>query len=64
MQLQSILNRVQVHSGFVYGAVRCRDQEKRTVLDIEIRARKGNRPICSGCGKRGPGLRFAAPAAF
>jgi transposase len=55
MLLKSILNRVQLHHGFVYGAVRWREQGKRPILDIEIRPRKNGRPICSGCGNPGPG---------
>jgi len=55
MLLKSILNRVQSHSSFVYGAVRWREQQSRMVLDIEIRPRRGGKPVCSGCGRRGPG---------
>lgn len=55
MLLKSILNRVQLHHGFVYGAARWSDRGKRLVLEIEIRARKGSRPTCSRCGKPGPG---------
>jgi len=55
MLLKSILNRVQLHHGFVYGAVRWREQGKRPILDIEIRPRKNGRPVCSGCGNPGPG---------
>ncbi len=55
MLLKSILNRVQLHHGFVYSAVRWREQGKRPILDIEIRPRKHGRPICSGCGNPGPG---------
>lgn len=55
MLLKSILNRVQLHHGFVYGAARWNDRGKRLVLEIEIRARKGSRPTCSRCGKSGPG---------
>lgn len=54
MHLKSILNFVQPHQGFVYGAVRWRNQGQRRVLDIEIRPRKSRRPVCSGCGKQGP----------
>jgi hypothetical protein len=50
MLVKSILNRVQLHHGFVYGAVCWNNRGKRLVLDIEIRARKGSRPICSHCG--------------
>ena len=55
MLLKSILNRVQLHHGFVYGAVCWNNRGKRLVLDIEIRARKGSRPTCSRCGKLGRG---------
>lgn len=55
MHLKSILNFVQPHQGFVYGAVRWRNQGHRRVFDIEIRPRKNRQPVCSGCGKQGPG---------
>jgi len=55
MQLKSILNRIQLHKGFVYGAVRLVEKSKRLLLEVEIRPRKGSRPICSGCGRPGPG---------
>ncbi len=55
MLLKSILNRVQLHHGFVYGAVRFVEKSKRLLLEIEIRSRKGSRPMCSGCNKPGPG---------
>jgi transposase len=54
MQLQTILNRVERHKGFVYAAVRFGDAE-RSVLEATIRERSASRPICSGCGQRGPG---------
>ncbi len=55
MQVKSILNRIQIHKGFVYGQVRLLEQSNRLAVEVEIRARKGSRPICSGCGKAGPG---------
>ena len=55
MLLKSILNRVQLHHGFVYGAARWNDRGNRSILEIEIRPRKGSRPTCSRCGKPGPG---------
>jgi len=54
MQVKSILNRIQIHKGFVYGRAILRDQTGRLSLEIEIRARKGSWPVCSGCGKPGP----------
>jgi len=55
MLLKSILNRIQLHHGFVYGAVRLIEKATRLLLEIEIRPRKGSRPICSVCSKPGPG---------
>jgi len=55
MLLKSILNRVQFHSGFVYGSVRLVEKSARLLIEIEIRPRKGSRPICSVCGITGPG---------
>lgn len=55
MLLKSILNRVQLHHGFVYGAVHWNDHGKQPVLEIEIHARKRSRPVCSKCGQPGPG---------
>jgi len=56
MHLKSILNRVQRHKGFVYGAAKWRTQRGGLpALDIGIHPRRGSRPICSGCGRRGPG---------
>ncbi len=55
MRLKSILNRIQLHHGIVYGTVRLVEKAARLLLEIEIRPRKGSRPICSGCGKQGPG---------
>ena len=64
MQLKSILNRVQLHRGFVYGNIRWREQRGRTVLEIEIRPRKGSRPFCSVCGRKAPGYDVLAPRLF
>ena len=55
MQLKSILNRVQLHSGYVYGSNRLVEKAGRVFLEIEIRPRKASHPVCSGCGLRGPG---------
>jgi transposase len=54
MQLQTILNRVERQRGFVYDVVRFADAERST-LEATVRARAGSRPVCSGCGRKGPG---------
>lgn len=55
MRIQSILNRVQLHSGFVYGTIRWSEKPGRSALEVEIRPRKGSRPVCSRCGLICPG---------
>lgn len=75
MQLQTILNRVEKHSSFVYAAVRWANNdtpdtgsaadrrladrgpaaERTLTLEVEVRERANGRPICSGCGRPGPG---------
>lgn len=54
MQLKTILNRVQKHKSFVYGKVRQRRIRGRLSLEVRIHPRKNSRPVCSGCGQRGP----------
>lgn len=58
MQLQTILNRVEKHSSFVYDSV-CFCDEK--TLEVQMRARRGSRPVCSKCGRRGPGYDSPGP---
>lgn len=55
MLVKSILNRIQLHHGFVYGTVRLVETATRLILEIEIRHRKGSRAVCSVCGIPGPG---------
>lgn len=53
MLLKTILNRVQPHKSFVYGKVRMIGSKRRPVLEVEIKARKNSRPVCSECQCRG-----------
>ena len=55
MQVKSILNRVQLHRDFVYGSIRWSENPGRLALEVEIRPRKGRRPVCSRCGQVCPG---------
>ena len=48
MQLKTILNRVQKHRSFVYGAVRL--VEGCMALEVEVRPRASTRARCSGPG--------------
>ena len=53
MQLKAILNAVEKQKGFVYGGVRFDENRKAILVDIRPHAR--SRPVCSGCGEKGPG---------
>ena len=51
MRLITLLNHCERFSGFVYEKARlC--QESRTI-EIEMRPRRGSKPVCSGCHERG-----------
>jgi transposase len=55
MQLKTILNRVQKFKSFVYQSVQWLESDGVLALVIEIVPRAHSDPICSGCGRRGPG---------
>jgi transposase len=55
MQLKTILHRIEPFKSFVYGKVRWAEGPGRKTLEVELRARKNGRPICSGCHRPGPG---------
>jgi transposase len=55
MQLKTILNRVEPFKSFVYGKVQLVEKAGRPTIEVEVDARKNGRPICSGCGRPGPG---------
>jgi transposase len=53
MLLQTILNHVQPCQSFCYQSACFEDGHQRIV--VTMRPRKNGRPICSGCGQKGPG---------
>ena len=55
MQLKSILNRVEHYKSFVYGKIQWAENAARPTIEILIAPRVNSRPICSGCGRPGPG---------
>ena len=55
MQIKTILNRIQKFKSFVYGAVRLVEGTPVPTLEVEIQPRSNSRPVCSGCGHKGPG---------
>jgi len=64
MHIQTILNRVQKHKGFVYGEAKLLKEGKETVLEVEVRPRKGSRAKCSHCGRKAVGYDTPAPRRF
>ena len=55
-----MLNHVHKVNGFVYE----KDRFNGDRIEVEIRPRQGSRPICSGCGRRGPGYDTLEPRRF
>lgn len=55
MHFKRILNRIERQPGFVYEQVRLVESVGGPQLEVRLRARRNNRPICSGCGAKGPG---------
>ena len=53
MQIKVLLNMVTQYKSFVFESVELAKDGK--TLEVHVRARKNSRPICSGCGKAGPG---------
>jgi transposase len=51
MQLKTVLNRVHKIKGFVYENARFAGND----LEVTVRPHLKSRPMCSGCGRRGPG---------
>jgi transposase len=60
MRVKTVLNRVHKVKGFVYEKARFNGDR----IEVEIRPRQGSRPICSGCGRRGPGYDTLEPRRF
>lgn len=52
MHIQSILRRVHPIPGFVYGQVKLHQSRRGPVFQVQLRPRRGCRPICSDCGKK------------
>lgn len=63
MHIKTILNRVERQPGFVYERFKLLPGD-RPALEIALRAKAGSRPICSGCGKPGPGYDTLAQRRF
>jgi len=63
MQIKTILNRIEKQPDFVYDRCELR-RDGRLTLEITLRPKRGSRPICSGCGRKGPGYDTMAQRRF
>ncbi|MBN2491032.1 MAG: ISL3 family transposase, partial [Planctomycetes bacterium] len=65
MHIKTILNRIEKHRSFVYGAVTWRTTEDgEPVLEVGVRSRRNSRPACSGCGRKGTTYDHLSPRRF
>jgi len=64
MRIQSILRRVHPIPGFVYGHVELRQRSGGPVFQVQLKPRRGSRPVCGGCGKKRPGYDHLTERAF
>jgi transposase len=55
MRLQTILNRVEKHHGFIYEKDRFVEEAEEKRIEVTVRARKKCSAVCSGCEKPRPG---------
>lgn len=62
MQVKTLLNACHRIKGFVYAAVRFETLRGQKSVVAEVRARRGSRPVCSGCGRKGRGYDTAREA--
>jgi len=53
MRLITLLNHCQHFTGFVYGKARLCQQTD--TIEIDVRPRRGSKPVCSGCHRPAPG---------
>lgn len=50
MQRKTILNRIEKQKGFVYSEAR---MTKAGEIEFALQPRRGSKPICGSCGKKG-----------
>ncbi len=62
MRVQTILNRIEKHQGFVYKPARWSADSNR--IEVPVRPAARNKPLCSGCGDPAPGYDTLAARCF
>ena len=53
--MKSILNRIERYKSFVYKKAAWVDNASQPTIEVQIEPRANGRPLCSGCGRPGPG---------
>jgi transposase len=62
MLLARLLNACHHIPGFVYAAVRL--LEATSIIEVDVRPRRGSKPHCSGCGRVAPGYDLLSTRRF
>jgi hypothetical protein len=62
MQVQYFLRLIQPQPGFVYSSVAMSGELGQRSMQVHLRARKGSKAVCSGCGKKRAGYDKAPSA--
>ena len=60
--LARLLNACHHFPGFVYAAVRL--LEATSIIEVDVRPRRGSKPHCSGCGRVAPGYDLLSTRRF
>ena len=54
LSLKTLINSKEKFKGFVFANSRFNDYQGHPGIEIEVKARKGSKGKCSGCGNEGP----------
>ena len=65
MHLKTILNRVTDYKSFVFEKITWQEDSLVPTIEVDVKPRANGHPVCSGCGKVGPGYdTMPAPRRF
>jgi transposase len=64
MLIKTILNRIEKHPGFIYEEANWHEAGTTQEIEVRVRARRGTKPICSGCHRPGALYDTRKPRAF
>lgn len=64
MQVKRLLNFVEKHKGFIYESIKLGTYDGNPCIEVRVRPRRGNKPLCSGCGAKSSGYDSLAERRF